>query len=36
MVTTISLHGFVADQMQYNLEDSIAVIELLYNIIINK
>ena len=34
MVVTISLGGFVADQMRYNLECSISVIELLYNMII--
>ena len=31
LVFTISLLGFVADQMRYNLECSISVIELLYN-----
>ena len=31
LVVTVSLRGFVADQIQYNLECSISVIELLYN-----
>ena len=30
MVVTISLGGFVADQMRYNLESAQYVIELLY------
>ena len=34
MVFTISPGGFVADQMWYNLECSISVIEPTYNIII--
>ena len=36
MVVTISLGGFVADQMLYDLESAEYLIELLYNIIINK
>ena len=36
MVVTISLDGFVADQMRYNSEFSISVMELLNDIMINK
>ena len=31
MVVTVSLGGFVTDQMWYNLDCSISMIELLYN-----
>ena len=36
MVVTISLGGFVADQMQYNWESAQSMKELLYYIIISK